>query len=85
MRWVDDDNLDLMHHVIIMNIPEAAEYLLSHGFFQVCIYNYRLSAVVFPNTVNIEPVWCFAIDFILYLICFKCLRHLLVYHCLRHR
>lgn len=35
MRWVDDDNLDLMHHVIILNIAEAAEYLLSHGYFQV--------------------------------------------------
>lgn len=35
MRWVDANDLDLMHHVIILNNPEAAEYLLSHGFFQV--------------------------------------------------
>lgn len=35
MRWVDENDLDLMHHVIILNIAEAAEYLLSHGYFQV--------------------------------------------------
>lgn len=34
MRWLDDNDLDLMHHVIILNNPEATEYLLSHGFFQ---------------------------------------------------
>lgn len=36
MRWRDENDLDLMHHVIILNVPEAAEYLLSHGYFQVC-------------------------------------------------
>lgn len=34
MRWLDANNLDLMHHVIILNNPEATEYLLSHGYFQ---------------------------------------------------
>ncbi|WAR01874.1 hypothetical protein MAR_008432 [Mya arenaria] len=34
MRWVDDHDLDLMHHVIILNIGEAVEYLLKHGYFQ---------------------------------------------------
>jgi hypothetical protein len=35
MRWLDENDLDLMHHVILLNNPEAIEYLLSHGYFQV--------------------------------------------------
>ncbi|XP_060567877.1 uncharacterized protein LOC132726557 [Ruditapes philippinarum] len=34
MRWLDENDLDLMHHVILLNNPEAIEYLLSHGYFQ---------------------------------------------------
>lgn len=34
MRWVDENELDLLHHAIILNNPEAIEHLLSHGFFQ---------------------------------------------------
>ena len=35
MRWVDDKELDLLHHTIILNNPEAVQYLLQHGYFQV--------------------------------------------------
>ena len=35
MRWVDDKELDLLHHTIILNNPEAVQYLFTHGFFQV--------------------------------------------------
>lgn len=35
MRWVDDKELDLLHHAIILNNPEAVQYLLKTGYFQV--------------------------------------------------
>ncbi|KAK3576690.1 hypothetical protein CHS0354_024298 [Potamilus streckersoni] len=34
MAWLDENDLDLLHHVIILNKPEAVDYLLTHGFFQ---------------------------------------------------
>ncbi|KAH3890700.1 uncharacterized protein LOC127852713 [Dreissena polymorpha] len=34
MSWVDENELDLMHHVIILNRGEAVEYLLKQGYFQ---------------------------------------------------
>jgi len=37
MRWADENELDLLHHVIILNHPESLDYLLKHGYFQVCI------------------------------------------------
>ena len=35
MRWVDEKELDLLHHAIILNNPEAVQYLLKTGYFQV--------------------------------------------------
>ncbi|KAL3856353.1 hypothetical protein ACJMK2_011122 [Sinanodonta woodiana] len=34
MVWLDENDLDLLHHVIILNKPEAVDYLLTHGYFQ---------------------------------------------------
>ncbi|XP_052239911.1 uncharacterized protein LOC127850680 isoform X2 [Dreissena polymorpha] len=34
MKWLDANDLDLMHHVIIINQGEAVEYLLKNGYFQ---------------------------------------------------
>ena len=53
MRWVDDKELDLLHHAIILNNPEAVQYLFTHGYFQV-------QETLFPlfYTLIIEPPLC---------------------------
>ena len=42
MRWVDEKELDLLHHTIILNNPEAVQYLLTHGYFQVRFLEFGL-------------------------------------------
>ena len=33
VEWTDDNDLDLLHHCIILNSSEAVEFLLSHRYF----------------------------------------------------